>query len=80
MDIFAQFTLLQQLIALLPDWIHAVTLLVTAAAAIAALTPTQADDTLVASIMKVVDWLALNFGNAGSHNKTLQNSSDEEVS
>jgi hypothetical protein len=37
---------------------------VAAASAIAALTPTPKDDTWVAKIYKVVDWLALNVGKA----------------
>jgi hypothetical protein len=40
------------------------TAIVTAASAIAALTPTPKDDTWVAKIYKVVDWLALNVGKA----------------
>jgi hypothetical protein len=37
---------------------------VAAASAIAALTPTPKDDTWVAKIYKIVDWLALNVGKA----------------
>ena len=37
---------------------------VAAASAIAALTPTPKDDTWVAKLYKVVDWLALNVGKA----------------
>jgi hypothetical protein len=44
--------------------IAAITATVTAASAIAALTPTPADDTLVGKLYKIVDWLALNFGRA----------------
>jgi hypothetical protein len=40
------------------------TAIVTAASAVAALTPTPKDDTWVAKIYKVVDWLALNVGKA----------------
>lgn len=36
------------------------TAIVAAASAIAALTPTPADDTLVGKAYKVIDWLALN--------------------
>ena len=38
--------------------------IVAAASAIAALTPTPKDDTWVAKIYKIVDWLALNVGKA----------------
>jgi len=44
--------------------IAALTAVVAAASAIAALTPTPKDDGLVAKAYKVVDWLALNIGKA----------------
>lgn len=44
--------------------VQAVTAIVTGAAALAALTPTPKDDTILAYIRKVVDWLALNVANA----------------
>lgn len=37
---------------------------VTLAAAVAALTPTPKDDGIVAGVRKIVDLLAMNFGNA----------------
>ena len=40
------------------------TSVVAVASAVAALTPTPKDDTIVAKIYKVVDWLALNVGKA----------------
>ena len=40
------------------------TAIVTAASAIAALTPTPQDDTWVGKAYRVVDWLALNIGRA----------------
>ena len=40
------------------------TAVVTAASAIAALTPTPRDDTWVAKVYSIVDWLALNIGRA----------------
>lgn len=40
------------------------TAIVTAASAIAALTPTPADDTWVGKAYRIVDWLALNIGRA----------------
>ncbi|EEE42845.1 hypothetical protein [Roseibium alexandrii] len=42
----------------------AVTAVIAAASAIAALTPTPKDDAVVAKVRKVVDVLALNVGNA----------------
>ena len=44
--------------------IAALTAVVTAASAIAALTPTPKDDGFAAKAYKVVDWLALNIGKA----------------
>lgn len=38
--------------------------IVTVASAVAALTPTPKDDTIVGKVYKVVDWLALNVGKA----------------
>ena len=46
------------------DLIGVATTIVAAASAVAALTPTPKDDTWVAKIYKVVDWLALNVGKA----------------
>lgn len=57
--------------AYLPAWINALTAVVTAAAAITALTPSQSDDAFLAKVLKVLDWLSLNFGNAGLHNGTV---------
>tara|TARA_B100001059_G_C17688395_1_gene503594 strand:+ start:686 stop:874 length:189 start_codon:yes stop_codon:yes gene_type:complete len=42
----------------------ALTAIVAAASAVAALTPTPTDDSLVAKAYKIVDWLALNIGKA----------------
>ena len=44
--------------------VAALTTIVAAASAIAALTPTPTDDSLVAKAYKIVDWLALNVGKA----------------
>lgn len=45
-----------------PAWIVAITGLVTAASAITALTPTQADDKFVSTILRVLNVLSLNIG------------------
>ncbi len=47
----------------------AVTTLVTAAAAIAALTPSPKDDSLVSKLRKAVDFLGLNWGFAKNEPK-----------
>jgi hypothetical protein len=44
--------------------IFALTSIVAAASALAALTPTPTDDGFVAKAYKIVDWLALNVGKA----------------
>jgi hypothetical protein len=44
--------------------IAALTAVVAAASAIAAITPTPKDDSIAAKAYKVVDWLALNIGKA----------------
>ena len=47
-----------------PELLGIATAVVTAASAIAALTPTPRDDTWVAKVYSIVDWLALNIGRA----------------
>ena len=41
-----------------------ITAVVTAASAVAALTPTPKDDDVLGKVYKIVDWLALNIGKA----------------
>ena len=48
----------------LPAWIVAVTTLVTAAAGIAALTPSKSDDVIIQKVLNVLNVLALNVGKA----------------
>lgn len=48
----------------IPAWLVAVTSVVTAASAITALTPTKKDDKIIGSILKVLNFLALNVFNA----------------
>lgn len=55
MDIFA-------LLDAVPNWVHAITGVVTAATAITALTPTQADDKVIAMILRVLNLVAGNVG------------------
>lgn len=45
-----------------PAWITAITTVVTAATAITILTPTKTDDKIIASVLKVLNFLAGNFG------------------
>jgi hypothetical protein len=46
------------------ELVHAVTAIVAAASAVAALTPTPKDNGWIAKAYKLVDWLALNVGKA----------------
>lgn len=46
----------------LPAWVVAITAVVTAATAITALTPTQADDKILGSVLKVLNIIAGNIG------------------
>ena len=46
------------------DLLNIVTAIVTSCSAIAALTPTPTDDSIVAKAYKVVDMLAINIGKA----------------
>jgi|TARA_B100001093_G_scaffold213852_1_gene205102 hypothetical protein len=48
--------------------ISTLTAIVAAASAIAALTPTPTDDGWASKLYKIVDWLALNVGNAKDKN------------
>lgn len=45
-----------------PEWLVAITAIVTAATAITALTPTKSDDKIIGKILKVLNFLAGNFG------------------
>ena len=49
-------------IHMMPDWLVAVTALITAATGITALTPTQADDKVLNTILKVLNMVAGNVG------------------
>lgn len=49
-------------VAVLPQWLVAITAVVTAATAVTALTPTKADDKIVNGILKMLNVLAGNFG------------------
>ena len=50
-----------QVMSNIPDWVTAATTIVTAATAITAVTPTQTDDKIVSVILKVLNFLAVNF-------------------
>jgi hypothetical protein len=48
----------------MPAWLSAVTTVIAAASAVAALTPTPRDDKILGKLAKIVDLLALNIGYA----------------
>ena len=54
--------LISKFFASFPAWLTAITALVTAATMITALTPTKADDKVTNAILKVLNFLAGNFG------------------
>lgn len=60
--------LITEIAAAIPDWLEAIFALVTAASAIAALTPTKKDDTVIAKVLKfikgIANLFAINVGNA----------------
>jgi hypothetical protein len=56
--------IISYLVANVDSILFAVSAIVAAASAVAALTPTPKDDNLVAKAYKVIDWLALNIGKA----------------
>ena len=56
--------IISYLVANVDSILFAVSAVVAAASAVAALTPTPKDDSIVAKAYKVLDWLALNVGKA----------------
>lgn len=56
--------IISYLVANVDSILFAVSAVVAAASAVAALTPTPKDDTFVAKAYKVLDWVALNVGKA----------------
>lgn len=55
---------MEQFLANIPAWIHILTLIVTAAAAITAMTPNPKDDEVVSLIMRILNVVAFNWGGA----------------
>lgn len=62
-------TLLERLLANKDAILLAVTTTIAAAAAIAALTPSPKDDSIVAKLRKLIDFLGLNWGFAKNDKK-----------
>jgi hypothetical protein len=56
------FMSLSSFVDSLPAWLSAVTGIIAAASAVAALTPTPRDDRVLGKLYKIVDLLALNVG------------------
>jgi hypothetical protein len=55
---------LTRIFDLLPHWLSALSGIIASASAVAALTPTPKDDSVLGKIYRVVDFLALNIGHA----------------
>ena len=53
-----------------PAWVTVITTVVSAAAAISAITPTKTDDKVMSSILRVVNVLGLNVGKARNADDT----------
>lgn len=53
---------LSSVVAMLPDWLVAITAVCTAATAVTALTPTKVDDKVLNTVLSVLNFLAGNFG------------------
>ena len=53
---------MSEFLAAFPDWLLAMTLLVSAATGITALTPTKSDDKIIGYVLKVLNFLAGNVG------------------
>jgi hypothetical protein len=56
--------IISYLVANVDSILFAISAVVAAASAVAALTPTPKDDSIVAKAYKVLDWVALNVGKA----------------
>lgn len=60
--------LINEILAVVPDWIEAIALLIAGASAVAALTPTKRDDEILGKalsvIRKIANLFALNVANA----------------
>jgi len=61
---------LTAIVASMPVWLTAVTALVTAAAGIAAITPTKSDDKIIGIILNIINVIGLNFGKAKNADDT----------
>ena len=61
---------LTSIITSMPVWLTAITALVTAAAGIAAITPTKSDDKIIGIILNIVNGIGLNFGKAKNADDT----------
>jgi hypothetical protein len=58
------------IIASMPEWLTAITALVTACAGVAALTPTKSDDKIIGMVLNVINVVGLNFGKAKNADDT----------
>lgn len=66
--------LIATVLSLAPQWLQALSLLIAACAAVAALTPTPKDDGVILVLRRVIDYLAFNFGGAKNAGSSKSNS------
>lgn len=64
----------------LPDFIQALSLIISLAAMIAAFTPTPTDNAALAVLRKVVDFLAMNWGHAANAEKAAKYDAEHAAS
>ncbi len=57
-------TALETLFAALPGWLDGLAMLVSASAAIAALTPSRSDDAVLGALLRIINIVGLNVGRA----------------
>lgn len=77
---FADYAnMLQSFLDAIPDWVQAATMIISAAAAVTALTPTTKDDGWIDKIRAVFNSLGLNLGHAKNKEDADKEQAKEEL-
>lgn len=77
---FADYAnMLQNFLDAVPDWIQAATMLISAAAAITALTPTTKDDGWIDAVRRFLNLTGLNVGHAKNKEDADKDQAKEEI-